>query len=226
MIAAVLAGVLATSVLAAVRIRPDHRLRDIASRPAPLPAPIGRSRRIVLPPFRRRRSTTPADLATWCDALARELRSGASLSTALCRHEPPPGSALDEVRRQLERGVPLSSALVVPAPSPDEQAVLTVLAACAHHGGPAAQPLDRVAGTLRRRAADDAERAVHSAQARASAMVMTVLPGAVFALLLVTSSPVRAVATTRLGVIVIAAGLLLNAVGWSWMRRIISGGRR
>ena len=54
---------------------------------------------------------------------------------------------------------------------------LGVLHACADLGGPAAQPLDRTASTLRARAADLADREVHSAQARLSAVVLTLASG-------------------------------------------------
>lgn len=228
MTAAVLSGILVGAVLAAVRIRPDHRLRRCASpppsSPAPAPAPRLAARRLV---GRRRSARIDAvSLAGWCDALARDIRAGASLVGALRSTEPPAGSRLVELRGLLDRGVPLQEAVRIPMTTSDEQAVLTVLAACAHHGGPAAQPLDRVASMLRRRAADAAERAVHSAQARLSALVMTVLPGAVLALLIVTSSPVRASVRTPLGSLTVAVGLGLNALGWWWMRRIIAGGVR
>lgn len=225
MIAAMLAGCLVVAVLAHVRIRPDHRVRDtpdhrVRNTPSVRPAP----RRLRV--GRRPSPCGPAELAGWCDALARDVRSGASLAAALRAETPPTRTAFVEARHRLERGVPLADALSVPATSPDEHAVLMVLSACADHGGPAAQPLDRVASTLRRRAADQAERAVHSAQARLSASVMTVLPGAVLVLLLTTSPSVRAVVPTPFGAIVIVVGLGLNVLGWWWMRRIISGGRR
>lgn len=217
MIPAVLTGCLVVLALAPFRLRPDHRLRD-QSTPR-------RSRR--RPNLRRRAPRGgPGALARWCDALARDVRSGDSLPKALRSQAPPTDTALGEIRRRLEQGAPLHEALAVPVTTADEHAVLTVLAACAHHGGPAAQPLDRAAAALRRRAADDAERAVHSAQARLSALVMTVLPGAVLVLLLTTSPPVRTTVRTPLGTSVVVLGLGLNAVGWWWMRRVISGGRR
>ena len=68
-----------------------------------------------------------------------------------------------------------------------------------------------------------AERRTQSAQARLSAVVMTVLPLAMLGLLLVTSSTTRQAATTPLGLLVIATGAVLNLAGWRWMRRIIVG---
>lgn len=221
MTAALLSGLLVTALLARHRVRPDHRLRTLAPA-AGTPPPTGTPPRLR----RRTRRCRPDELAGWCDALARDVRSGATLRAALRAAEPPAGSSLREVGRRLQRGASLADALSVRVASPHEQAALTVLAACAHHGGPAAQPLDRVAATLRRRAADEAERAVHSAQARLSALVMTVLPGTVLLLLITTSASVRTVTATPTGAIVVACGLGLNALGWWWMRRIIGGGRR
>lgn len=219
MTTALLSGCLVAVIAAVVRVRPDPRLRDMPEAPA-------RRRASERLPFLRTAEAGPAEIAGWCDALARELRSGTSLGSALRTVRPPDGSSLDEIPHRLARGVPLAEALTVATRTPDEQAALTVLAACADHGGPAAQPLDRVAGMLRRRAADAAERAVHSAQARLSAFVMTLLPGVVLVLLLTTSPSVRAVTATPAGVFVIVLGLVANALGWWWMRRIIVGRSR
>ena len=103
---------------------------------------------------------------------------------------------------------------------------VTVLAACATSGGPAAEPLDRAAAVLRGRAAASAERRTQSAQARMSAVVMTVLPVAMLALLIATSGSVRDAVRAPIGLVVIAAGLSLNALGWRWMRRLIDGASR
>lgn len=217
-LAGALAGCLVVALAGAVRLRPDHRLRDAV--------PPRAHRRPTWPSLRPDPPPGPAEIADWCDALARDIRAGTSLGAALRAVPAPAGTVLDEIAHRLDRGVPLAEALALTARSADEQAALTVVSACAHHGGPAAQPLDRVAAMLRRRAADSAERAVHSAQARLSALVMTVLPGAVLLLLVATSAPVRAVSTTPIGGTVVVVGLLLNLLGWGWMRRIIGGRSR
>jgi tight adherence protein B len=215
---AVLTGCLVAALLSTCRIRPDHRLRLRAPTPV-VTGPIPRLR------FRRSRRPGPAEIAGWCDALAREVRAGASLGAAIRTVAPPDGSSLGAIVHGLARGLPVTDAITIATDSPDEQAALTVLAACAHHGGPAAQPLDQVAATLRRRAADAAERSVFGAQARLSALVMTVLPGAVLMLLLATSPSVRAITGSALGATVVVVGFVLNALGWVWMRRIIAGRR-
>ena len=84
--------------------------------------------------------------------------------------------------------------------------------ACADLGGPAAQPLDRTAATLRARAADLAERQVHSAQARLSAMVLTLLPVAALALLLATSTATRTAVLGPSGALCLGAGAALECI--------------
>ena len=223
MITGLLAGCLTAALLSVFRVRADHRLRGSPNDVVEVTARPGGRR---WTPRRRAPRAGPAEIAGWCDALARETRSGASLGAALRAVAPPGGTVLVTIPHALARGAPLADALAITTTSPDEAAALTVLASCAYHGGPAAHPLDQVATTLRRRAADAAERAVHSAQARLSALVMTVLPGAVLLLLLVTSPSVRSISTTPFGSAVVVAGLGLNVAGWLWMRRIIVGARR
>lgn len=209
------AGLLVATVLAVHRIRPDHRIRPADADPAPTadPPPVGRRHR----PAR----CGPATWAAWCDTLARDVRAGATLVAALRTNPAPDRSSLHTVSDRLGRGVPLADALRVDSVDRDEQAVLTVLAACAAAGGPAAQPLDRLAAVLRRRAADAAERQVHSAQARLSALVMTVIPVAVLLLLLSTSASVRTLTTSTGGALTLVVGLALNGSGWWWMHRTI-----
>jgi tight adherence protein B len=188
---------------------------------------VGQQRRITL---RRVRShVEPGALAAWCDALARALRGGATLRHALCTVAPPPSVApqLAPALLALERGTSVAAALTdIDARSRDLDLVLVVLRACAEHGGTTAEPIDRAAAALRQRAALAGERRTHSAQARMSAVVMTCLPGAMLALLALTSRSVRAAATSPAGVAVIGAGLLLNLAGWAWMRRLIARATR
>jgi Flp pilus assembly protein TadB len=59
-----------------------------------------------------------------------------------------------------------------------------------------------------------------------SALVMTCLPGAMLTLLVVTSPSVRAAAISPAGLVVIAAGIILNVAGWGWMRGLIARATR
>lgn len=203
-----------------------------ALRPRPSPRRPGsrtpERRSIVLPVLstvRARRSSTieAADVAAWCESLARVVRGGSTLITALHTVAAPPScrGAIDPIILSLRRGGLLRDALDVPTHSPHLDLAITVLRACTANGGPPAEPLDRAAATLRGRAADLADRRTQSAQARLSAMVMTVLPVAMLALLLTTSATTRAAAASTAGLALIATGAVLNLVGWHWMRRLI-----
>jgi tight adherence protein B len=106
-------------------------------------------------------------------------------------------------------------------PSRPRAVVVPVLRACAELGGPAAPPLEQAAATLHARADAAAERWAHSAQARLSAVVLTVLPLAVLTLLALVEQSIRAALATPAGVSCLVGGAVLNLAGWCWMRRII-----
>lgn len=135
-----------------------------------------------------------------------------------------------EILFSIERGQRLVEglALLVPEPrrNPHLALVMTVLLAVARHGGSAAEPVDRAAATLRGRAADEADRAAQSAQARMSAVVMTLLPIGMLGVMVVTSPSVRDILSTPLGAGIVVAGAGFNGVGWVWMRHIVNGGDR
>ena len=217
MIAAVCAAVGTFAFGAAIRPRPATR-RPQRQRAVWRPLVHGRS-------IRRSRTSavTAADVAVWCEAMARVVRSGSSLATAVRATEPPArcSSQIDQVILALDRGSRLADALQLTTVSPHLNLALAVLRACALNGGPPAEPLDRAAATLRGRAADAAERQTQSAQARLSAIVMTILPVAMLALLLATSATTRAATATPVGIVAIVLGGVLNLGGWRWMQCII-----
>lgn len=215
-------------VALAARFQPMPRVRSFSpqrgvttSRP--------RQRRARRAMLRRERPVDPAELAVWCDALARALRAGSTLHQSLRTVAPPRAVArqLEPALLALERGASLSGALAdLETISPHLDLAVVVLRACAEHGGPAAEPIDRAAAALRQRAALAGERRTHSAQARMSATVMTLLPGAMLGLLIVTSGSVRAAVSSPSGVAAVMLGAALNLAGWWWMRRMIEGDAR
>lgn len=219
MIAALCSGVAVLTIAGALRPRPIARsavptISTCRARPAMTWAWLAR----------RAGPITAAEVASWCEGLARVIRSGSTLVNALRSVEPPDGCrpVIDGVVLALDRGARLTDALAVRSTSAHLDLAVTVLRACAVNGGPAAEPLDRAASTLRGRATDAAERQTQSAQARMSAVVMTVLPVAMLALLLATSSSTRQAALTSAGLLTIGLGGILNLVGWRWMRRIVA----
>jgi tight adherence protein B len=225
LIAAVVAGVLVVLLGARARRFTEAPPRQLDGAGAPRPR-----RRPPRPRPDRRRSHRVGDddVAAWCDDAARRVRSGASLTTAVldARSSGPLAAQLDPIRLAIDRGATLGDAVLrVAAPPGPLVLALAVVRACAELGGPAASPLDRVAATLRARAADAAERRAHSAQARLSALVLTAMPAGTLAVLVVVAAPIRAVMATPAGVGCGLAGSALNVVGWTWMRRITDGAR-
>lgn len=168
-------------------------------------------------------SRRPAgEYAPVLDSIARQVRSGASLAAAIVAEAG--GSApFDEVAARLSSGSSLSQALTVVEPrDPDLALAVQALSAAAHLGGPIAATLDEAAAVLRERVAARAERGAHSAQARLSARVLTIVPVGFAGWSVVASPRTRDVYVSSLaGGICALCGLTLNYVGWRWMRRII-----
>lgn len=193
----------------------------------------GRSARALLgrisARFGSRPQIRPAEVAGWCDDVARRVRSGSSLSQALVESVPAHTDVRDAtaaIRLAIERGRPVVDA-VSNSGDPSRRGdrhlatACSVIAASATVGGASAAPLDRVAAALRLCAVDEQERASHSAQARLSAHVLTVIPIGMLCLLVTTDPDVRATIVEPFGATCVATGLLLNATGWWWMRRTI-----
>jgi tight adherence protein B len=187
-------------------------------------------RRVRPPPLLRRdRPMTDLDVAAWCDDLARQIRSGASLATAVrgCEAHPRIADVTGPMVARLSRGQSLSAALRSTSADPASAIGLAVkvLRSCAELGGPAASPLERLAATLRDRDAIRQEQGAHSAQARMSARVMTLVPVGMLALLAVTDPNVRRAIGTSPGLAAVTTGAILNVTGWWWMQRIIGRAR-
>ncbi|NNE12381.1 MAG: hypothetical protein HKN41_09085 [Ilumatobacter sp.] len=226
MITAVCCAIAVLAAGAALAPAPRARRPDVAPPNAGGPGdpPAARRRR---PTARARRlAVTPGSVAVWCEQLARAVRAGDTLGAAIRSTAAPAAiePRVEGIRLTLDRGGRLVDALAAPSGSSHLDLALAVLRACALHGGPAAEPLDRAAATLRTRAADLADRATHSAQARLSAIVMTLLPIGMLLLLVATSATTRAAVQTPIGAGAVGAGALLNLIGWRWMRRVIDGG--
>ena len=174
---------------------------------------------------RRSRPATELDVAAWCDDVARAIRTGASLTTALrdCADQPAVAPLSGPIVARLGRGQSLSTALRATSYESTTAfgLALTVLRSCAEVGGPAASPLERVAATLRERDAIREEQHSQSAQAQMSARVMTLVPIGMLALLATTDPNVRDAIGTPAGLAAVTSGAVLNIAGWWWMQRVI-----
>jgi tight adherence protein B len=162
------------------------------------------------------------------EAVARGLRSGASLRQAVAEAASVTPGALGEelagVVSAADRGYPLVDGLERWARSSPRTGVrLAVAALClgAETGGAQARAVDGVAATLRDRLAVASEVRALSSQARASMLVIAASPLAFCAFASATDPRTSTfLFRTPLGVACLTAGLSLDAAGALWMRRL------
>ncbi len=163
-----------------------------------------------------------ADYPGLLDSIARQVRSGSSLTSAV-GEEIGRCQSLREVAELLAGGCSLTQALAMIEPG-DADLALTAqaLSASAHLGGPIAVTLDDAAAVLRERAAARAERRAHGAQARLSARVLTIVPIGFAGWSAIASTRTRDIYLSSVaGGICAICGLTLNVAGWHWMNKII-----
>lgn len=220
-----------TGVAARRRIRATRR--RLLACAAPVPSGVGQptARGIAAgsPPACRpeRHGGDDAVLAESCDAIARALRGGRSLSAAVVEAADRHGhQALVEISRGVGVGEQLPSAIARAASrssDPDVMLVVQVLAVAAEHGGSQAEAIDRAATTLRERRALRAERQAQAASARLSTRVMTVLPFAFTGFVATTDADVRHVLVrTPVGWTCLTVGIALNVAGRAWAERAVA----
>jgi tight adherence protein B len=166
-------------------------------------------------------------LAESCDAIARALRGGRSLSAAVVESAERQGHpALVEISHAVTVGEQLPRAIdraAARSPDPDVTLVIQVLAVAAEHGGSQAEAIDRAAATLRERAALRAERQAQAASARLSTRVMTVLPFAFTGVVAASDADVRDVLVrTPVGWTCLTLGIALNVAGRAWAKRAVA----
>ena len=171
---------------------------------------------------RRRRVDPDHDCAPMLTAIARQVRSGASLTAAVVE-ELDQSTPFTDVLVRISEGASLIEALdELESHHPDVALTAQALSACAHLGGPVAATLDEAASVLRERAAAGAERTAHSSQTRLSARVLTIVPLGFALWSAIVSQRTREVyLSSGAGTVCAACGLALNLIGWRWMKRTI-----
>lgn len=183
-------------------------------------------------PSRRRRPPTALDLADYLGAVARELRAGGTVTAAFLTITPDHagGVAFLPAWRRVVDGAALLDALRTDPPDRrrgrfDTDVAGHALACAATVGGSPAVAIDAAASVLREREAVAADARAHSAQARLSGRVLTIVPLAFASWSAATDARVRTTYTSSAaGVACVAGGLVLNLAGWWWMRRIVANG--
>jgi tight adherence protein B len=165
------------------------------------------------------------------EAVARSLRSGASLRQAVEEaggHARGGGRALaaelSRAAAEAAQGASLVSALeavAVRRPLPGVRLGVAALCLGAETGGAQARAVDGVAATVRERQAVAAELRALSSQARISALVIGLAPIG-FGFFAAATDPRTAefMLHTPAGLILLIAGLVLDALGWLWMQHL------
>lgn len=162
------------------------------------------------------------------DALARSLRSGASLRQGVLEiAAATPGVLGDDLRRvaaEVGDGVALGDALdawVARRPLRGVRLTATALGLGAETGGASARAVDGLAATLRTNVAITAEVRALSSQARLSATVIALAPVG-FTMLAASADPRTAhfLLRTPAGALCLVIGLGLDVAGALWMRRL------
>lgn len=170
-----------------------------------------------------RRTTTPLDLVDVIELIAREVRSGRGVRDSLTDALRSAPSLLPASLAALDRRAPLLESIAAQVPRGDERDLLShALRVGAQHTHVLPDVLDRTAALVRERRTWRREREAQAAQARSSALVLTILPLAFAGWGTLTSASVRAAyASSAVAAAVAGFGVCLNAAGWLWMRRLV-----
>lgn len=175
-----------------------------------------------------RRYATTLPLAL--ELVARSLRAGASLHQAIAEAGAattgPVGGDLATIASDARLGRPLVAAVEewgVRRPLPSVRLAAAALCLGAETGGAQARAIDGVAASLRDYLALDGEVRALTSQARMSAAVLVVAPiGFCAATVVVDSESASFLLRTPLGLVLLVAGLGLDAVAALWMHRLTS----
>lgn len=179
---------------------------------------------------RREAGRLAGQVAEVAESVALALRSGRSLLGALEAAaeelEPPMGPLLARLVRDRRLGAPLGPALRALGDrvgTPEGRVLALLLEAGTRSGGNLSRALDEVARAVRHRAALRRELRALSAQGRISGAVLGALPVGFFLLVAATSrGELGPVLRSGAGAAMVASGLVLEALGFLWIRRILA----
>lgn len=175
----------------------------------------------------RARRRQVARLPALLHALARALRAGHTLPAAISGAADDPSIAGDAFRLAAQRvavGSPVLDEVdrwAAGLRHPDADLVRALINTGATTGSALAASFDRAAATLQERADLAGEIAGLTAQARASALLLTLAPiGFLAVVVCIDPSVVAAAASSGMGRLAVVLGVVLDGAGWVWMRRL------
>ena len=162
------------------------------------------------------------------ELLARELRAGATVPVALrtIADAEPAADSLRPIVERVDRGALVGDELdrwAAGFDTDDARLARSVLRLGLSTGAALADSLDRLGATVRDRVELDDELRALTAQSRASAVVLALAPAAFLLILgLIDPGMLVPLVSTSLGWLCLVVGLLLDAFGFWWMRRLVS----
>jgi tight adherence protein B len=191
---------------------------------------------VLLPPLAlkfvvgRRRKKFVKQLPDTLTTLAGSLRAGRSLGQALealAREMPAPmGRELRKIVAEVRLGRPLNEALddaVDRVGSPDFRWAVLAVQIQAEVGGNLAELLNRVADTMRARSRLKGEVKALTAEGRASAGMLVVMPPALgMVMYAVNPEYMKPLFTETVGHIMLGVSLVMIAVGFFWMKKVVT----
>lgn len=173
----------------------------------------------------RARRRQVASLPLLLHGLSRSLRAGSTLHTALqhvAADSSVAGEAFVRAAQRVHDGAPVREEVDRWASTlahRDADLVRAVVNTGAATGAALASSFDRAAASLQERAELQREISALTAQARASALLLTVAPIAFLAVLTMADPGIiRFAASTAVGRVALVVGVVLDAAGWLWMR--------
>ena len=190
----------------------------------------------VLPPFalktvvKMRRKKFVKQLPDALTTLAGSLRAGRSLGQALealAREMPAPiGRELRKVVAEVRLGRKVSDALddaVERVGSPDFRWAVLAMQIQAEVGGNLAELLDRVGETMRARSRLKGEVKALTAEGRASAMMLVIMPPALGAVMYAANPEyMKPMFTQTAGHIMLGISVVMIIAGFFWMKKVVT----
>ncbi|MEY2469139.1 MAG: tight adherence protein [Actinomycetota bacterium] len=176
----------------------------------------------------RAEASYDTNLAQFLDAVGRSIRSGGSIASAIDEAAAVArGAVASDTRRVaagVQRGQPITRALDSWIRTRERGSVRLAVGAlglAVETGGPPARVIEEVSSALRQRQQLEGEARALAAQARLSALVVGLAPIAFAALTCITDRKnAHLLFGTPIGLACVTVGLILDALGALWMRRI------